>query len=122
MTQLGFGLPWAMTLQLLHPGKPVFNVTGDGAFGFSLQELDTARRYGLPVINVIHNNASWGIIKLAYEKGGFDFASGNDFGTSLEGTRYADIAAASIATGRWSRPSRRCSPRSSGRSGRESPR
>ena len=92
MTQLGFGLPWAMTLQLLHPGKPVFNVTGDGAFGFSLQELDTARRYGLPVINVIHNNASWGIIKLAYEKGGFDFASGNDFGTSLEGTRYADIA------------------------------
>jgi len=60
MAQLGFGLPYAIALQLQHPDKPVFNITGDGAFGFTLQELDTARRHGLPVINIIHNNASWG--------------------------------------------------------------
>jgi thiamine pyrophosphate-dependent acetolactate synthase large subunit-like protein len=86
MSQLGFGLPWALTLKLLHPHRPVFNVTGDGAFGFSLQELDTARRYGLPVVNVIHNNASWGIIKFGYNKAGFDF------GSELQDTNYADIA------------------------------
>ena len=51
MAQLGFGLPYALSLQLQHPDRPVFNITGDGAFGFTLQELDTARRYGLPVIN-----------------------------------------------------------------------
>jgi thiamine pyrophosphate-dependent acetolactate synthase large subunit-like protein len=92
MSQLGFGLPWALTLKLLHPTRPVFNITGDGAFGFSLQELDTARRLGLPVITLIHNNASWGVIKLGYEKAGFAFESGSDYGTSLAGTDYAAIA------------------------------
>ena len=29
---------------------PVFNITGDGSFGFTLNELDTARRAGLPVV------------------------------------------------------------------------
>ncbi len=92
MSQLGFGLPWALTAKLMNPSRPVFNVTGDGAFGFSLQELDTARRYGLPVINVVYNNARWGVIRLAYERTGFDFDSGADFGTTLEGTDYAAIA------------------------------
>ena len=63
MSQLGFGLPYALSLQLQHPDRPVFNITGDGSFGFTLHELDTARRYGLPVVNVIHNNAAWGIIR-----------------------------------------------------------
>ena len=67
MGHLGFGLPYALALQMQHPGRPVFNITGDGAFGFTLQELDTARRYGLPVVNVIHNNAAWGIIRAGPE-------------------------------------------------------
>ena len=92
MSQLGFGLPWAIALQLLHPGSPVFNITGDGAFGFSLQELDTARRMNLPVISIIHNNASWGIIKQGYKKAGFEFGDGRDYGTALAGTDYAAIA------------------------------
>ena len=87
MSQLGFGLPFALALQLLHPGRPVVNITGDGAFGFTLQELDTARRYALPVINVIHNNASWGIIR-AGQKAQLDF----ELGTSLADTDYAAIA------------------------------
>jgi acetolactate synthase-1/2/3 large subunit len=92
MSQLGFGLPWAMTLKLLQPERPVFNITGDGAFGFSLQELDTARRLGLAVITIIHNNASWGVIKLGFTKAGFEFGEGADYGTSLSGTDYAAIA------------------------------
>ena len=87
MTQLGFGLPFALAAKLQHPAAPVFNVTGDGAFGFTIQELDTARRYALPVINVIHNNASWGVIKAAHRRG-YDFTLGDD----LEGTDYAAIA------------------------------
>lgn len=87
MCQLGFGTPYALALQLLHPGRPVFNICGDGAFGFTLAELDTARRYGLPIINVIHNNASWGVIRMGQRKS-FDFS----FGTDLEGIDYADVA------------------------------
>jgi thiamine pyrophosphate-dependent acetolactate synthase large subunit-like protein len=87
MSQLGFGLPYAMSLQLQHPGRPVVNITGDGSFGFTLPELDTARRHGLPVVNVIHNNAAWGIIQAGQRA-----QLGFEMGTSLAGTDYAAIA------------------------------
>lgn len=87
MSQLGFGLPYAIAIQAQHPGRPVVNITGDGSFGFTLNELDTARRYRLPVVNVIHNNAAWGIIR-AGQKTQFGF----ELGTGLEDTDYAAIA------------------------------
>ncbi len=40
---LGFGVPYAHALALLEPGRPVIDITGDGAFGFSVAELDTRR-------------------------------------------------------------------------------
>ena len=87
MCQLGFGLPYALALQLAHPGRPVFNLTGDGSFGFTLQELDTARRHHLPVVTLIHNNAAWGIIR-AGQRRQFDF----ELATGLEGCDHAAIA------------------------------
>ena len=87
MSHLGFGLPYALALKLLHADKTVLNITGDGSFGFTLQELDTARRHGLAVVTVIHNNASWGIIRAGQRKQ-LDF----EMGTSLEGTDYAAVA------------------------------
>lgn len=87
MSQLGFGLPYALALKLQAPQRMVVNITGDGSFGFTLNELDTARRYGLNVINVIHNNAAWGIIRSGQKKQ-LDF----ELGTSLEGTDYAAVA------------------------------
>jgi acetolactate synthase-1/2/3 large subunit len=85
--QLGYGLPWALALKALHPNQPVLQITGDGSFGFSLQELDTARRHGLPVVSVIHNNEAWGVIR-AGQRAQHDF----EFATSLAGTDYAAIA------------------------------
>jgi thiamine pyrophosphate-dependent acetolactate synthase large subunit-like protein len=87
MSHLGFGLPYALALKLLHPDKAVINITGDGSFGFTLQELDTARRSCLAVVTIIHNNASWGIIRAGQRKQ-LDF----EMGTSLEGTDYGSIA------------------------------
>jgi thiamine pyrophosphate-dependent acetolactate synthase large subunit-like protein len=87
MSHLGFGLPYAMALQLGHAGKPVFNITGDGSFGFTMNELDTARRYKLPVITLIHNNAAWGIIRA-----GQKMQLGFELGTGLENCDYAAIA------------------------------
>ncbi len=87
MSHLGFGLPYAIALQLQQPGRPVVNITGDGSFGFTLNELDTARRAGAPVLTVIHNNEAWGIIR-----SGQKAQLGFEFGTSLEGTDYAAIA------------------------------
>ena len=87
MSHLGFGLPYALALQLAHPGRPVLQITGDGSFGFTLQELDTARREKLPVVSIIHNNAAWGIIR-AGQRNQLDF----ELGTSLADTDYAAIA------------------------------
>jgi thiamine pyrophosphate-dependent acetolactate synthase large subunit-like protein len=86
LAQLGFGLPYAIALKLHAPDRTVVNITGDGAFGFTLPELDTARRYGAAVITVIHNNAAWGVI--ARSQSMQKFALGCD----LAGTDYAAIA------------------------------
>jgi thiamine pyrophosphate-dependent acetolactate synthase large subunit-like protein len=86
MAQLGFGTPFALGLKHLFPHETVVNITGDGSFGFTLAELDSARRQGLPTINIIHNNASWGIIAFGQKLGGFSL------GGDLAGTDYAAIA------------------------------
>ncbi|HEY1777196.1 MAG TPA: thiamine pyrophosphate-binding protein [Solirubrobacteraceae bacterium] len=88
MAHLGFGVPHALALAALFPGRTVVNLTGDGAFGFTLPELDTARRYGLAAIHVIHNNAAWGVIALGQSRHDFEL------GTDLDGTDYAAIARA----------------------------
>ena len=87
MSHLGFGLPYAMALKLMHRQQCVLNITGDGSFGFTLNELDTARRQGLAVITIIHNNAAWGIIRSGQKKQ-LDF----EMGTGLEGIDYAAVA------------------------------
>lgn len=86
MAHLGFGLPWAIAMrQVCHDG-PVVCITGDGAVGFTIQELDTARRHNLPVIVIVHNNAALGVIAFGQRKAGFSF------GAELGDTDYAAIA------------------------------
>ena len=86
MTHLGFGLPWAIALKRAEPARAVWCLTGDGAMGFTIQELDTARREGLPIVVVVHNNAAFGVIGFAQSRGGFSF------GADLADTDYAAIA------------------------------
>ncbi|TCT08989.1 thiamine pyrophosphate-binding protein [Paralcaligenes ureilyticus] len=56
---IGPSLPFALAAQVADPGSPVVAVMGDGTFGFHMAEIDTAVRYGLPVIVVIGNDARW---------------------------------------------------------------
>lgn len=88
MGHLGFGIPYANALKAAFPDRPVVNITADGAFGFTLQELDTARRYGLNAVHVIHNNSAWGVIRLGQKRAGFEL------GTDLAGTDHVAIARA----------------------------
>jgi acetolactate synthase-1/2/3 large subunit len=88
MGHLGFGIPYANALKAAFPDRPVVNLTADGAFGFTVQELDTARRYGLNAVHVIHNNSAWGVIRLGQKRAGFEL------GTGLDGTDHVAIACA----------------------------
>lgn len=58
---IGSALPNALALQLAHPGEPVALITGDGALGFYLAEMDTAVRHKLPIVIVVGNDAGWGL-------------------------------------------------------------
>src|SRR5262245_6735532 len=57
---LGFGFPTALGVKVAHPDKPVVSVTGDGGFLFAVQELATATQYGIALVTLVFNNASYG--------------------------------------------------------------
>lgn len=58
---LGTGLPYAIGAKLAAPERPVYLVSGDGALGFNIQELETARRYGLPITVIVSCDQGWGM-------------------------------------------------------------
>jgi acetolactate synthase I/II/III large subunit len=58
---LGTGLPYALGARMAAPDRPVCLISGDGAIGFNLQELETARRYDLPVTVVVIADRGWGM-------------------------------------------------------------
>jgi acetolactate synthase-1/2/3 large subunit len=60
LAPVGHGVGMAIGAQLARPGKQVVLVIGDGGIGISGFDIETARRYGLPIIVVLWNNSSWG--------------------------------------------------------------
>ena len=60
---MGFGLGAAIGAQVGNPDTPVVLITGDGSFRMNLNELSTAAYYGLPVIIVLFNNGTLGLVR-----------------------------------------------------------
>ena len=61
---MGFGLGAAMGATKSDPqGRPVALVTGDGSFRMNLTELSTISYYDIPVIVVIFNNGTLGMVR-----------------------------------------------------------
>jgi acetolactate synthase-1/2/3 large subunit len=58
---VGYGLPGAMAARLAYPERPVILLTGDGAFTFTIAELETASRQGLNFVVVVADDSAWGI-------------------------------------------------------------
>ena len=46
-----------------HPDIPVFNIAGDGSFRMNMNEIATAARYNIPVIEVVINNHVLGMVR-----------------------------------------------------------
>jgi len=63
MGTLGIGLPFGLAAKAARRDEPAFVFTGDGAFGLSAIELDTAARHGLGVVVVVVNNGGWGDVR-----------------------------------------------------------
>ena len=69
---MGYGLGAAIGAQTVNPDKQVINIAGDGCFRMNMNELATASREKLPLIEVIVNNHVLGMVRqwqtLFYEK------------------------------------------------------
>ena len=69
---MGYGLGAAIGAQIGMSDKRVFNIAGDGSFGMNCNELVTAVKNKLPLIQVVMNNNCLGMVRqwqsLFYEK------------------------------------------------------
>lgn len=87
---LGAGLGAAIGARIARPSSQVVLLLGDGAAGFSLMDVDTLVRHGLPVVMVMGNNSAWGL-----EKGPMQLLYGYDVAADLAPrTAYDQVVAA----------------------------
>ncbi|MCC7410578.1 MAG: thiamine pyrophosphate-binding protein [Gammaproteobacteria bacterium] len=88
MGHLGMGQPFANGAKAANPDRPVVLVTGDGGMGCTIQELETAARYGLTTITVVMNDSYWGMYRPFAEM----LMRNDNFGTKLTNVDFAKIA------------------------------
>ena len=91
---MGWSTPAAMGAKLAHPDKTVVNVTGDGSFGLTGMEIETAARNDIRTLTVILNNESLGASRETLH----ERFKGHEIGISLRGD-YAAVARALGAYG-----------------------
>lgn len=60
---MGYGLGAAIGAQVGRPDKQVINIAGDGCFRMNLNEVATASRYNIPIIQVVINNHVLGMVR-----------------------------------------------------------
>ena len=60
---LGVGTGFAMAAKLAHPEKEVMCLYGDGSFGMTAFDMETAQRFGAPYLAVIGNNSAMNQIR-----------------------------------------------------------
>ncbi|MGN0434488.1 MAG: biosynthetic-type acetolactate synthase large subunit [Bilifractor sp.] len=60
---MGYGLGAAIGAKCGRPDKTVINIAGDGCFRMNMNEIATAARSGIPVIEVVINNHVLGMVR-----------------------------------------------------------
>ena len=60
---MGYGLGAAIGAKVGRPEKTVINIAGDGCFRMNMNEVATAARYNIPVIEVVINNHVLGMVR-----------------------------------------------------------
>ena len=69
---MGYGLGACIGAKTGRPDKICINIAGDGCFRMNMQELATASRYNIPIIEIVINNHVLGMVRqwqtLFYDK------------------------------------------------------
>lgn len=88
---MGIGLPMAIGAKVALPDAVVVVLHGDGSFGLNAMEMDTALRFGIPIICIISNNGGW--TSSAPSKAGGGPKPGRDLGFTRYDLMFAAIGA-----------------------------
>lgn len=86
---LGVGGGFALGAKAARPGAEVWVLWGDGSAAYSVLEMDSFARHGMPVIGLVGNDASWG--QIARDQIAI---LGDEVGTALASSDYQRIAEA----------------------------
>jgi acetolactate synthase-1/2/3 large subunit len=65
---MGYGVPAAVAMKRLYPERIVVSLNGDGDFLMNGQEFATAVQYGLNIVCIVADNASYGTIRMHQER------------------------------------------------------
>jgi len=87
---MGYGPPAAVAMKQLYPARRVICLAGDGDFLMNGQEFATQVQYGLPIINIVLDNESYGSIRLSQER----VYPGRPVATDLRNPDFAALARA----------------------------
>ena len=60
---MGYGLGACIGAKVANPDKVCVNIAGDGCFRMNMNEIATATRYNIPVIEIIMNNHVLGMVR-----------------------------------------------------------
>lgn len=60
---MGYGLGAAIGAKVGNPDKLVFNIAGDGCFRMNMNEIATAARYNIPIVQIVVNNHVLGMVR-----------------------------------------------------------
>ena len=63
MGTMGYGLGACIGAKIGMPEKTVINIAGDGCFRMNMNEIATAARYHVPIIQVVFNNHALGMVR-----------------------------------------------------------
>ncbi|WP_413074994.1 MULTISPECIES: thiamine pyrophosphate-binding protein [unclassified Shouchella] len=75
---MGFGSPAALGIKIAHPERVVVSLVGDGGFGQNPSCLATAVQENIPIIWIVMNNQSYGVIA-GLQKAHFNTTHGTMF-------------------------------------------
>ena len=97
-THLGFGIPLIIGAKMAHPEKFCMNLMGDGAFGMSGTDIETAARSGAAITTVLLNNSAMATYS-GPTQGTIGAEAREEYGVSTMHGDYAKIAEGMGAVG-----------------------
>jgi acetolactate synthase-1/2/3 large subunit len=71
LATMGAGLPSAMGARMVYPNRKIVAVSGDGGFMMNSQELETAVRLGMNIVQIVLRDNAYGMIKWKQANMGF---------------------------------------------------